>query len=73
MWTEKHPKNAGSFFAYIDECEYLAGIVAGYASKTGKLGFVGAKPIRRPPGHQRFTLGAGLVNPKVTTQWYLPG
>jgi simple sugar transport system substrate-binding protein len=79
LWTDKHPRNAGSFFAYIDECEYLAGIAAGHASKTGKLGFVGAKPI---PTVLRdinaFTLGARLVNPKITTQvaftgdWSMP-
>jgi simple sugar transport system substrate-binding protein len=78
-WTEKHPKNAGSYFAYIDECEYLAGIVAGYASKTGKLGFIGAKPI---PTVLRdinaLTMGARLVNPKIVTRavftgdWSLP-
>jgi basic membrane protein A len=79
QWTEKHPRNAGSYFAYIDECEYLSGIAAGYASKTGKLGFIGAKPI---PTVLRdinaFTLGARLVNPKIVTQvvftgdWSLP-
>src|SRR5262249_34952946 len=29
LWTEgKHPKNVGSYFGYIDECEYLDGVVA---------------------------------------------
>src|SRR5262249_12503071 len=29
LWTKgKNPDNAGSYFGYIDECEYLAGIVA---------------------------------------------
>ncbi|MGR9087856.1 MAG: BMP family ABC transporter substrate-binding protein, partial [Gammaproteobacteria bacterium] len=36
----KHPANAGSYFGYIDEAQYLAGIVAGGTSKTGKLGFI---------------------------------
>jgi simple sugar transport system substrate-binding protein len=74
LWTEKHPRNVGSFFAYIDECEYLAGIVAGHASRTGKLGFVGAKPI---PTVLRdinaFTLGARLVNPRIMTQVVFTG
>jgi simple sugar transport system substrate-binding protein len=74
LWTEKHPGNVGSFFAYIDECEYLAGITAGHASKTGKLGFIGAKPI---PTVLRdinaFTLGARLVNPRITTQVVFTG
>ncbi len=35
LWTEgKHPKNVGSYFGYIDECQYLNGVVAGHASKT---------------------------------------
>ena len=56
LWTEgKHPKNVGSYFGYIDECQYLNGVVAGHASKTKKLGFIAAKPI--PAGaaqHQRL-------------------
>src|SRR5579864_5967343 len=39
LWTEKDPKNAASYFGYIDECQYLSGIVAGHTSKSGKLGF----------------------------------
>src|SRR5881398_2427996 len=46
LWTQgKHPMNTGSYFGYIDEAQYLAGIVAGATSKSGKLGFVAAKPI----------------------------
>ena len=30
LWSEKDPKNAGSYFGYIDEAQYVAGIVAGY-------------------------------------------
>ena len=34
LWTDgKHPKNTGSYFGYIDECQYLNGIVAGHTSK----------------------------------------
>src|SRR5690242_15734756 len=45
LWSEKDPKNAGSYFGYIDEAQYISGIVAGHTSKSGKLGFVAAKPI----------------------------
>src|SRR6202045_5219305 len=45
LWTDKDPKNAGSYFGYIDEAQHISSIVAGYSSKTGKLGFVAAKPI----------------------------
>jgi basic membrane protein A and related proteins len=79
LWSDKDPKNAGSYFGYIDECQHLSGIVAGYASKTGKLGFVAAKPIPQVLRNiNAFTLGARLVNPEATTQviftgdWSLP-
>ena len=36
MWTEgKHPKNTGSYFGYIDECQYLAGVVAAHPNDVG--------------------------------------
>ena len=68
MWTEgKHPKNTGSYFGYIDECQYLAGIVAGYTSKTKKLGFIAAKPIPQVLRNiNAFTMGARSVDPKIT-------
>lgn len=75
----KHPKNVGSYFAYIDEAEYIAGIVAAHTSKSGKLGFIAAKPIPQVLRNiNSYTLGARSVNPKVTTQvvftgdWSLP-
>ena len=36
----KHPKNVSSYFGYIDEAQYIAGMVAGHTSRSGKLGFV---------------------------------
>ena len=39
------PTNIYSYFGYIDECQYLSGIVAGKMTKTNKLGFIAAKPI----------------------------
>jgi basic membrane protein A and related proteins len=79
LWTPKDPKNVGSYFGYIFEAQYINGIVAGYASKSGKIGFVAAKPIPQVLQNiNAFTLGAKLVNPKATTQliftgdWSLP-
>ena len=80
LWTEgKHPKNTGSYFGYIDEGQYLNGIVAGHASKTGKLGFVAAKPIPQVLRNiNAFTLGAQSVNPEdhhqviFTGDWSMP-
>src|SRR3977135_4111383 len=74
LWSDKDPKNAGSYFGYIDEAQYISGIVAGYSSKTGKLGFVAAKPIPQVLRNiNAFTLGAKLANPKATTQVIFTG
>ncbi|HIK44514.1 MAG TPA: BMP family ABC transporter substrate-binding protein [Leptolyngbyaceae cyanobacterium M65_K2018_010] len=69
-----HPNNVGSYFGFIDEAQYVAGIVAGHTSKSGKLGFVAAKPIPQLLRNvNSFTLGARSVNPKATTQVIFTG
>ena len=75
----KHPKNVGSYFGYIDEAQYVAGVVAGLTTKKNKLGFIAAKPIPQVLRNiNSFTLGARSVNPKATTSvvftgdWSLP-
>jgi basic membrane protein A len=75
----KHPKNVGSYFGYIDEAQYVAGIVAGMTTKKNKLGFIAAKPIPQVLRNiNSFTLGARSVNPAITTavvftgDWSLP-
>ena len=74
MWTPKDPKNIGSYFGYIFEAQHVNGIVAGSTSKSGKLGFVAAKPIPQVLQNiNAFTLGARLVNPKATTQVIFTG
>jgi basic membrane protein A len=77
--ASKHPGNVGSYFGYIDEAQYVAGVVAGLTSKKGKLGFIAAKPIPQVLRNiNSFTLGALSVNPKATTSvvftgdWSLP-
>ncbi|MUL36714.1 BMP family ABC transporter substrate-binding protein [Gloeocapsopsis dulcis] len=74
-----HPNNVGSYFGYIDEAQYVAGVVAGHTSQTGKLGFIAAKPIPQVLRNiNSFTLGARSVKPEMTTQviftgdWALP-
>ena len=68
------PSNVGSYFGYIDECEYLSGIVAGYATKSKKLGFVAAKPIPQVLRNiNAFTLGAQSVHPDITTHVIFTG
>ncbi|MBD2464001.1 BMP family ABC transporter substrate-binding protein [Oscillatoria sp. FACHB-1407] len=69
-----HPKNVGSYYGYIDEAQYVAGVVAGTMSKSGKLGFIGAKPIPQVLRNiNSFTLGARSVNPAITTQVVFTG
>lgn len=75
----KHPKNVGSYFGYIDEAQYVAGIVAAHTTQSNKLGFVAAKPIPQVLRNiNSFTLGARSIKPTVTTQvvftgdWSLP-
>jgi basic membrane protein A len=68
------PKNVASYFGYIDEAQYVAGIVAALTSKSGKLGFVGAKPIPQVLRNiNSFTLGARSVKPSITTQVVFTG
>jgi basic membrane protein A and related proteins len=74
LWTAKDPKNIGSYFGYIFEAQHINGIVAGFASKSGKLGFVAAKPIPQVLQNiNAFTLGARLINPKATTSVIFTG
>jgi basic membrane protein A len=75
----KHPKNVGSYFGYIDESQYISGIVAGGMSKSGKLGFVAAKPISQVLRNiNNYTLGARSIKPNTTVHviftgdWSLP-
>jgi basic membrane protein A and related proteins len=75
----KHPKNVGSYFGYIDEAQYVAGVVAGGTTKTKKLGFIAAKPIPQVLRNiNAYALGARSVNPDVTLSviftgdWSLP-
>jgi basic membrane lipoprotein Med (substrate-binding protein (PBP1-ABC) superfamily) len=38
-------KNTIGYRGYMEEPHYLCGIAAGRTTKTGKLGFIGGKPI----------------------------
>jgi len=75
MWTKgKHPDNTGSFFGYIDEAQYLNGVIAGHMSKSKKLGFVAAKPIPQVLRNiNAYTLGARSVDPKIVTNVIFTG
>ena len=73
------PPNLGFYFGFIDEVEYLTGLTAGLKTRTGRLGFVAAKPIPQVLRNiNSYMLGARSVNPNVTMQviftgdWVLP-
>ena len=79
LWTDKDPKNTGSYFGYVEECQYLNGVVAGHMSKSKKIGFVAAKPIPQVVKNiNAFTMGARSVDPKITCtviftgEWSMP-
>ena len=75
LWQEgKNPANAGSYFGYIGQAQYLSGIVAGHMTKTRKLGFVAAKPIPQVLINvNSFALGARSVDPSITTRVIFTG
>jgi basic membrane protein A len=65
---DKTAPNLGTYFADMDQAMYLAGMAAGAATHSGKLGFVGAHPIPQVLRDiNAFTRGAQSVNPAVTT------
>jgi len=79
LWKEGDPKNAGSYFCYLNQAHYVNGVAAGLSSKTGKIGFVAAKPIPSVLSNvNSVLLGARNVNPNATVQviftgeWSLP-
>jgi len=72
--------NLGTYFGTVYEPVFTAGIAAGAASETGKLGFVYAFPIPQTLANiNAFTLGAQSVNPDIETitvstgSWCNPG
>ncbi len=75
LWSaDKHPKNTGSYFGYIDECQFLNGIAAGHATKSRKIGFIAAKAIPQVLRNiNAFTLGAQSVHPDITCQVIFTG
>jgi len=76
----KTAANLGTYFGAIYEAQYLTGIAAGKATKSGKLGYIVAFPIPQTLLNiDAFELGAKSVNPKATTtvvftsSWCDPG
>ena len=75
LWNkDTDPKNAGSYFGYLNQAHYVDGVAAGLSTKTNKIGFVAAKPIASVLSNiNSFLLGARSVNPKATVQVIFTG
>ncbi len=75
LWnSETDPKNAGSYFSYLNQAHYVNGVAAGLSSSSGKLGFVAAKPVQTVLSNcNSFLLGARSVNPNATVQVIFTG
>ena len=74
LWTEKDPKNVGSYFGYIDEAQHVAGIVAGHPPRPA------SSASSRPSRSRRFCATStpscsarALANPKATLQVIFTG
>lgn len=68
--TEPEPKtdNLGTYFGTVYERVYQAGIAAGAATESKKLGFVVAFPIPQTLANiNAFALGAQSIDPDITT------
>lgn len=80
LLADRVTANTGTYFGTVYEPVYLAGIAAGKATKSNKLGYVYAFPIPQTLANiNAFTLGAQSVNPSAQTitvatgSWCDPG
>lgn len=65
----KTAENLNVYDSRFYQDTYLAGIIAGHMSQSGKLGYVGSVPIPEVLRNiNAFTLGAQSVNPQIRTQ-----
>jgi basic membrane protein A len=72
-------KTLSEYYGAGEDGDFLSGMAAGAASKTGKIGFVAPFPIPECIREvDAFTMGAQLMNPKATVQvvwtntWFAP-
>jgi simple sugar transport system substrate-binding protein len=74
LWKEGDAVNTIGYRGYMEEPHYLCGIAAGRMSKTGKLGFIGSKPLYFIFNNcNGFIMGARTVNPQATCQVVITG
>ena len=75
----KSAANLSQFYGSAEDTDYLTGMAAGFASKTGKLGILAAFPIPEViRGVNAWTMGARAANPDAevklvwTNNWFDP-
>lgn len=74
LWKDGDPKNAIGYRGYMEEPHYLCGVAAGHATKSGKIAFIGSKPVYFIFNNANgFVLGARSVNPAITCQVVITG
>jgi simple sugar transport system substrate-binding protein len=74
IWKEGDPKNVIGYRGYMEEPHYLCGIAAGRMTKTGKIGFIGSKPLYFIFNNcNGYILGAQSVRPGVTCNVVITG
>jgi simple sugar transport system substrate-binding protein len=74
LWKDGDPKNAIGYRGYMEEPHYLCGVAAGHATRTGKLAFIGSKPLYFIFNNcNGFILGARSVKPKITCHVVITG
>src|SRR5262245_2146727 len=74
LWKQGDAKNTIGYRGYMEEPHYLCGIAAGRMTRTGKLGFIGSKPLYFIFNNcNGFVLGARSVRPDATCQVVITG
>ena len=74
LWKPGDPVNTIGYRGYMEEPHYLCGMAAARLSKTGKLGFIGSKPLYFIFNNSNgYILGARSVNPDITCNVVITG
>ncbi len=74
LWKPGDPKNVIGYRGYMEEPHYLCGMAAGRLTKTGKIGFIGSKPLYFIFNNANgYILGARSVRPDTKCQVVITG
>ncbi len=74
IWKDGDPANVIGYRGFMDEPHYLCGIAAGHLSRTGRIGFLGSKPLYFIFNNANgLIMGARSVNPEITCNVVITG